>query len=167
MPRTGTIVRYGLMGTFDSVHTGTRCGQTKALGSALRDLVPGDCVCLWVNDSTGARTGEQLRDFALMMIGGGFLRVRSGVVCSWEDDPGELPTVTTRGVLTPARENPAPAMPRVLASAQADVSWVRRAVRSPRLTKEDFREDFREVQWSIKSALSLPVGCGICASLVR
>jgi uncharacterized cupin superfamily protein len=30
-----------LMGTYDDVHTGDRCGQTKALGKFLRNLVPG------------------------------------------------------------------------------------------------------------------------------
>ena len=49
------------MGTYDDVHSGDRCGQTKALGKFLRHLVPGSRAQVFpapANESAGLPAGS-------------------------------------------------------------------------------------------------------------
>jgi hypothetical protein len=61
------------MAAFDSVHTGQRCGQTKALGALMRTLT--------VGDEVGGR------DRCIAMHEGGYLVIRGGILIGWQDEP--------------------------------------------------------------------------------
>jgi len=53
------------MGTYDDVHSGDRCGQTKALGKFLRHLVPGSRAQVFpapANESAGLPAGSGDRE---------------------------------------------------------------------------------------------------------
>lgn len=83
------------MGSFDEVHTGHRCGQTKALGKGMRALTPGDRVVLQPAVMTGEQALEHgcstmpeqplVTDFdAVMDVG--YLHVRDARIGSWDDE---------------------------------------------------------------------------------
>lgn len=73
------------MGMFDTIHTGRRCGQSKALGKMLRDLRPGDSVVVEAVYMPGEEYGErpEITDFQVRMDGGGFVVVRGGLIVDW------------------------------------------------------------------------------------
>lgn len=94
------------MGMFDEVHTGVRCGQTKALGKGGGFYLPGSpaqVIPAPMND-------EQLEQYMrgglapvaasaqIAMHEGGFLTLRDGVLIGWDDerDPS-LPLFTNLG----------------------------------------------------------------------
>lgn len=61
------------MGMYDRIHTGTRCGQTKAFSRLLDDLCPGDEI-------------EEAADGAYAMREGGWLVIVHRVLVGWEDE---------------------------------------------------------------------------------
>ncbi|MPY36071.1 hypothetical protein FNH09_34020, partial [Streptomyces adustus] len=70
------------MGMFDDIHTGNRCGQTKAFGRTLAHYCTGDTV-----DPVDGRTHVQIA-----MPDGGWLHVRDGRIHSWQETPApDLP----------------------------------------------------------------------------
>ena len=82
------------MGMFDTVHTGDRCGQTKALGKSLADLVPGDAAHVVPAAMTEAEHRAELEgrigpvaDSANVQVGrrGSWLVIRDGVIERWDD----------------------------------------------------------------------------------
>lgn len=98
------------MGRFDAVHTGRRCGQTKALGRRCRDLVPGDRVVLHAVDALALSSDGRLElvdqdqprpevtSFQVQMHEGGFLQVIDGRLVDWLDAPKEsLPRYSNYG----------------------------------------------------------------------
>jgi hypothetical protein len=81
------------MGSFDSVHGGDRCGQTKALGKRMRDLVVGDPVEVVPAPMDEAQYEDFLdrklvarpeRNFLVAMPEGGYLLVKDGVLLAWQ-----------------------------------------------------------------------------------
>jgi hypothetical protein len=97
--RAGGVGTVWGMGMFDSVHTGNRCGQTKAFACVLDDIVPGTSV------SVRASTGPNFQ--VALLRGSGFLTVRDGVFVSWDDEhDGECVLVNNRGELFSAWERP-------------------------------------------------------------
>jgi hypothetical protein len=80
------------MGRYDDIHTGTRCGQTKAFGKGLGDFSIGDSVKIHQdplpieNYDYPTYTDGQV---AVQGVGGGWLIVRDGVWVDWVDDPVE------------------------------------------------------------------------------
>ena len=89
------------MGLFDSVHTGTRCGQTKALGRSMADYTIGDAGMhlfpVPVEQTTfeeflGGLEREPVADtFAVMMDTGGLLVVTETVLVDWVAHIGGVP----------------------------------------------------------------------------
>jgi hypothetical protein len=79
------------MGSYDEIHAGTRCGQTKALGR-YNSFVVGDHVRLVpsltvaqaeANEEEGT---DSTTDFQIAAPEGGFLIVRASVLTGWDDD---------------------------------------------------------------------------------
>lgn len=114
------------MGSYDAVHAGERCGQTKAFGKNQRGLVAGDPVQLfpapmddtqfqaWLEHTLPARPE---RDFAVQMYEGGAVVVTDGVITGWADEaPPGLPVFDGTGY--PVRD-PAPAEAAVASEASA------------------------------------------------
>jgi hypothetical protein len=107
---------------FDTVHTGTRHGQTKAFGKTLADLVPGDRVQLWPCPRTEAQHQAELRGktgpapvgtFAVAMFDGGFVLVRDGVLTDWvEQLPEGYPLFSSHGWPIEPEEVQEPQRPR-------------------------------------------------------
>jgi hypothetical protein len=105
------------MGSYDTVHGGWRCGQTKALGRGLGCVLPGDQVEVipapmdaeeyeaYLNGEIQARPE---RDFLVAMWQGGYLVVRDGIFVKWARSayPG-LPIFDGGG--HPFLERPVPA----------------------------------------------------------
>jgi len=96
------------MGTYDDVHTGDRCGQTKALGKFLRHPVPGSRARVFpapANEEEfevwSAGDTEPVADTAqVSMPAGGFLTITEGVLQAWTDERDErLPLHGFRGRL--------------------------------------------------------------------
>jgi hypothetical protein len=96
------------MGTYDDVHTGDRCGQTKALGKFLRHLVPGSRAQVFpapLNEEEFevwlAGDTEPVADTAqVSMPAGGFLTITEGVLRAWTDERDErLPLYGFQGRL--------------------------------------------------------------------
>ena len=58
------------MGLYDSIHTGTRCGQVKCLGKCVSDVVPGDHRVLHVIPQ-GQRAEEIKEDLRAFIAAGG------------------------------------------------------------------------------------------------
>jgi hypothetical protein len=96
------------MGTYDDVHTGDRCGQTKALGKFLRHLVPGSRAQVFPAPANEeefevwlAGDTEPVADTAqVLMPAGGFLTITEGVLRSWTDERDErLPLYGFQGRL--------------------------------------------------------------------
>lgn len=107
------------MGTYDSVHTGAFCGQTKALGKTLRSLVPGDEVHLyplpspsdfknledWLDDwfFNRAKFARDIAagdpgDFQVWICPGGWLQVRNHRIAGWQISPeAQIPGYNNTG----------------------------------------------------------------------
>ena len=84
------------MGCYDEVHGGWQCGQTKALGKRMRNVLPGDSVelipapmdddvyALYVKGQAQIRPE---RDFLLAMFERGYITVRDGIFVKWARSP--------------------------------------------------------------------------------
>jgi hypothetical protein len=78
------------MGSYDEIHAGTRCGQTKALGRR-NSFVVGDVVHLVPSLTVAqAEANEEARidattDFQIAAPEGGFVTVRDSVLTGWDD----------------------------------------------------------------------------------
>lgn len=87
------------MGSYDTIHTGDRCGQVKCFGKGLGDYHLGDTVALvhppqdaasyeaWLAGEDRPEQLDERRDFQIAMGEGGWLVVRDGLIASWEDLP--------------------------------------------------------------------------------
>lgn len=81
------------MGTFDEVHSGVRCGQTKALGRKLGRLVAGDAAQIYpapMNDEEHQAwlRGESwavAQSGQVLMPEGGYLTLADGIFIDWVD----------------------------------------------------------------------------------
>lgn len=86
------------MGSYDEVHGGWRCGQSKAFGKMGRKLVPGDAVQLVHAPMTQeelesfyeALVAQPERDFMVDSGDGGALIVRDGIFVEWAGRPDPL-----------------------------------------------------------------------------
>jgi hypothetical protein len=155
------------MGTYDTVHTGTRCGQTKALGQGMRDLTPGSQALLRVRLTDDSWSGTHTPDFALMMHGGGFLLARGGVLLSWGEDPEDLPAFTARGAATGQRRNDPGDLEAHLARSRAQLERVGLVIPRSRMTKAEVREDLRDLERSRCDFLALSYQCMHCDRVLR
>ena len=80
------------MGMFDEVHTGIRCGQTKALGKRGARYAPGDtvrCIPAPLNDQEfqlylRGGIAPVADTFQVAMHEGGYLTVRDAVLVGWD-----------------------------------------------------------------------------------
>jgi len=84
------VSHHEVMGTYDEIHAGTRCGQTKALGRR-HSFVLGDLVRLVpsltvaqaeANEKEGT---DATTDFQIAAKEGGFITVRASVLTAWDD----------------------------------------------------------------------------------
>lgn len=80
---SGTI---SIMGMFDEVHTGDRCGQTKALGRSLSQLIPGHYVEIIASGHQTPTATVAAVDGQVLMSEGGYLTICDGLLLSWADD---------------------------------------------------------------------------------
>jgi hypothetical protein len=98
--RTATRCRIdayaGEVGSYDEVHGGWQCGQTRALGKRTRHLLPGDSVELIPAPMTDAEfelyaKGQAHvrpeRAFLLAMWEGGYVTVRDDIFVQWARSP--------------------------------------------------------------------------------
>lgn len=103
------------MGSYDTVHGGDRCGQTKALGKRMRNLVVGDAVEVvpapmdeqqyevFLDGQTPAR---HERDFLVAMTEGGYLLVAGGALQAWQAEaPAGLPLFNYLGYADAERDD--------------------------------------------------------------
>lgn len=91
-PHVGT---FSTMGMFDFVHTGQRCGQTKAFSSVLDDLTPGSAV---------PSRYPGLTSYGVAMREGGWLVIRHGYLQDWvEQAPTGVPLLDNEGYLLTRR----------------------------------------------------------------
>ena len=139
------------MGMFDTIHTGQRCGQTKAFGCLLQDLRPGDPV--------------NRADSQYAMHEGGWLIVRSGHIEAWVDeaDP-DLPRYDNGA--NPLRNDPPegyryPLPDRERAAAKLQDRH--------RISGNDTAPTEAEIDATLAAELAAatgrPTGCSICAQL--
>ena len=94
------------MGSYDHVHDGRRCGQTKAWGKRFRELVPGSPVVLHAQLSglelvaaeggssvpaedlaVAGRARPEVRDHQVVCDDGSVLVVADGRFVAWADEP--------------------------------------------------------------------------------
>lgn len=147
------------MGSYDTVHAGDRCGQTKALGKNQRGLVPGDAVQLfpapmddaefqaWLADELPARPE---RDFAVQMYEGGAVIVADGVLVRWADEvPAGVPVFDGTGY--PVSETgPADANAAAESAAAARDCPACTAVRHGKVA--EYRADLAAQQQAVREA---------------
>lgn len=151
------------MGMFDTVHTGSRCGQTKASDRCLRDLVPGDPFVLRYPSMeadmplVGTPAGP-LSSFQVRMSEGGFLRVQDEVLVSWDDvvDP-VLPVVDDYGYVSDYSLSPPPVVD-VVALGKSSRAMAMILGHSP-------EEESLHLEEEVRRRTGLPVDCHVCESL--
>ena len=113
-----SVSHHEVMGCFDEIHAGTRCGQTKALGRR-NSFVVGDVVHLVPSltvaqaEANEEAVADAATDFQIAAPEGGFLTVRDSVLTSWDDYyDASLPLYGYYGhPLDPAKLNPDGTLP--------------------------------------------------------
>lgn len=104
------------MGSFDSVHVGDRCGQTKALGRRNGNVLTGDRVELMSTpmneeqdqaEADGTWPGRPEQEFGVVMPEGGYLVVGAGILGAWSPHaPTDLPLFDYLGYPVGADDDP-------------------------------------------------------------
>ena len=114
----GSVSHHEVMGMFDEIHAGTRCGQSKAFGRR-HSFVVGDVVrlvpalTLEQFEANEEEVADETTDFQIAQPQGGFLTVRESVLTGWDDYyDASLPLYGYYGhPLDPEHVNPDGTMP--------------------------------------------------------
>jgi hypothetical protein len=141
------------MGMFDYVHTGTRCGQTKAFFRTLSDLAP------------GTRVGGP--DGWYAMSEGGWLVVSGGMFVAWvDDDPAR--TVARFDSMGRPIEGALPEDHGYEVKTREEVAARIQRPRDLFGNPEPVTEDDVEQEWlkELASSAGFPHSCEVCAELL-
>lgn len=142
------------MGMFDRVHTGNRCGQTKAFDSTLSDLTPGCPV--------------NRADSQYAMHEGGWLIVRDGHIVSWDDEADEVLPRYNNGANPLGGDGEVSDSYRYSTPTRAQSADRQRRLRE--MVGRDGEPSDDEIddahRTAVRSAAGIPDRCPICAELL-